>query len=184
MSLVEETKNPVIVEGDTLRVKLTKGQEMVTDNVLRVWEILRLHKFHISDWFSLYATTTVRLEGYSPKPVSFHVMYFGQAPCGMVIDHKDGNSLNNRVSNLQFVTPRIRSLKRKKSLANTTGVTGVKNDHGYWIAFWQDENRNGRSKCFSIRKYGDAQAKKLAVAKRKEMEMTLQHYVDAEKAKI
>lgn len=49
----------------------------------------------------------------------------GVIPEGKVIDHIDGNGLNNRIDNLRVVTPQENALNRKTSKGNTSGFPGV-----------------------------------------------------------
>ena len=42
-----------------------------------------------------------------------------------VIDHKNGNTLDNRVENLRNVTQRVNARNKHKCAVNTTGVIGV-----------------------------------------------------------
>lgn len=47
---------------------------------------------------------------------SLHHFVYGQPPDGMVIDHIDGNPLNNQKSNLQLTTQSRNSMKSRKAL--------------------------------------------------------------------
>jgi len=51
---------------------------------------------------------------------------YGNFPNGH-IDHIDHNKSNNRIDNLRDTTPSVNGKNRSKSIANTSGVTGV-----YW----------------------------------------------------
>ena len=57
--------------------------------------------------------------------------------------------------------------KMRKYCNNTSGVTGVSRTRGrYWMAQWQEVGKT-KSRNFSIKKYGDAQAFEMAVNARK-----------------
>jgi len=62
---------------------------------------------------------------------------------------------------------------------NTSGIKGVcyKQTDNSWVATWQDDITQHRTKYFSVRKYGEAQAKEMAINHRRLMEETLPHYI-------
>jgi hypothetical protein len=108
------------------------------------------------------------------------VMTHGHLDDDALIDHLDGNPLNNAISNLRVVTSRINNQNMGKSSANKSGVTGVRyetkvNESGrvfnYWKAQWRDCNKKQHSSYYSTDKYGYDGAFNLAVERRKlEME--------------
>jgi hypothetical protein len=78
--------------------------------------------------------------------------------CPNFVDHLDGNSSNNRFSNLREVTHLVNCKNRGVFKTNTSGKTGVQlytNSCGntYWVATWREEGKK-RSKCFSTEKLG------------------------------
>ena len=95
---------------------------------------------------------------------------FGAIPEGFVINHKDCNTFNNRVSNLEICTQKENMQRRKDhvgigfSKANTSGKTGVSLDvkvdsktgkiTEYFKAFWSDANGKVKSRGFNISKFG------------------------------
>jgi hypothetical protein len=89
-----------------------------------------------------------------------------------IIDHLDGNSLNNCKTNLRQVSSEVNARNRKQNPRNTSNVIGVylKNMKGdpYWTATWQDLQGKKHRKCFSVNKYSDEGAKQLAIDTRKE----------------
>ena len=76
----------------------------------------------------------------------------------MVINHVDGNPLNNNVLNLELCSQRVNCLKQTKHPRNSSGVVGIKlninkSKIGY-IASLIDLNSNRLNKYFSINKFG------------------------------
>lgn len=63
-------------------------------------------------------------------------MLFGEIPEGMVIDHIDGNGLNNNPENLRLVTASVNQKNRPLYSNNKSGVPGVHFDKksGRWYA--------------------------------------------------
>lgn len=77
------------------------------------------------------------------------IMSFGNSPVG-VIDHIDGNALNNKINNLRDVSHSINSRNTKVSARNETGIIGV-----YWLKSkrrWQSKitDVNGKRKALGL----------------------------------
>ena len=60
------------------------------------------------------------------------IYHNGDIPNGMIVDHVDGNSLNNQIENLRLATQSQNQHNRKIPLTNTSGVKGV---------FWYKRNK-------------------------------------------
>lgn len=53
-------------------------------------------------------------------------MHYGEIPKGKIIDHIDGNKINNRIENLRLVTPSQNAIHTKNlNRNNTSGYKGV-----------------------------------------------------------
>lgn len=93
---------------------------------------------------------------------------------GMVIDHIDGNSLNNKISNLKVCSQLENSRNRRILKSNTTGTTGVKYNarQDRFVASWYESGKQ-IERCFSVLKLGYDEALKQAIACRKEAEEKL-----------
>lgn len=83
----------------------------------------------------------------------------GEIPEGMIIDHLDGNGLNNKIGNLACKTLGENMQNRKLDKRNNTGVPGVSylESAGVprYLARYQDQNKKARTKAFRLSKYGD-----------------------------
>ncbi len=93
-----------------------------------------------------------------------------------VIDHLNGNSLDNRITNLQAKTQKENCRNIKRSSINTTGYTGVsfrvkkKYDKEYacYTSYFYKDNGKLSTKTFSVLKHGKEEAFRLACQWRKE----------------
>ncbi len=79
------------------------------------------------------------------------------------IDHEDGNSLNNVISNLCLKTHKHNMRNVRKMRNNTSGITGVSFHRGKqaWMAIWKVGERQC-SRSFSVSKHGSEEAFRLA----------------------
>jgi len=95
-------------------------------------------------------------------------LFFGKIPDGFIIDHVDGNPSNNNVQNLALKTIAENTRNSKKNSRNTSGYVGVSYlKTGYWRAQWHIGDKI-ESKYFSVKTYGNSDAKNLAIKAREE----------------
>lgn len=117
----------VIETGDgTAIIKTAKGDEIIIDSVDA--EMARNHSWCLS--VSGYPVS--RIDG---RVVRLHRHIMDVTDKKTVVDHKDGNPLNNKRSNLRVCTAMQNAKNLKKKITNTSGYTGIrKTDHGRFNA--------------------------------------------------
>lgn len=92
----------------------------------------------------------------------------GPIPPDHEIDHKNGNRNDCRIDNLRVVKKVANMRNRAKPKNNSSGTTGVgryvMRGVPYWIASWNCPlTQKSRQKTFNITKYGEDQAKQMAI---------------------
>lgn len=99
----------------------------------------------------------------------------GPIPDGMVIDHIDGDGLNNNIENLRIVTDTINRRNSTTRSDNSSGVSGVRyrTDRNSYAVTCYAINGSRQTKTFSCRKYGRDEAFKLATSWRAERMISL-----------
>ena len=81
-----------------------------------------------------YARRAISRENGKQRDEKMHHLVFGTPPEGMMIDHINGNGLDNRKANLRFVTNRQNCMNRhQKKSSQYPGVTRNKRS-GVWNA--------------------------------------------------
>jgi hypothetical protein len=123
-------------------VELTRGFVAIVDVGDYEW----LNGFN---WFATlskngpYAYRTIQINGRGAS-LTMHRLITGAEP-GEIVDHKDGNTLNNRRSNLRKCTQAQNLMNARLRSDNESGVKGVHFDRfrNKWAAFI---SINGRSK--------------------------------------
>jgi hypothetical protein len=127
-------------------------------------------------------TITINGKSYASHRI-IYILVYGYLSEDSVVDHIDGNPLNNRIGNLRAVTKRTNAQNQRMRRDNKSGVVGVckltttdirGNILHFWTAFWKDINTRSQSKSFSIKKLGDEEAFKLAVDYRRSVIESLQ----------
>lgn len=117
-------------------------------------------------------------KGYLVMTMSIHFLIMNFKPNldrKLSIDHKNRNPLDNTKNNLRITNSLIQSINKNLRKDNTSGTTGVYPGVNSWIAQWK-ENGINKSKSFSISKYGDEGAKKLAIEYRMKMISQIDEY--------
>lgn len=108
--------------------------------------------------------------GYAGKNYYVHrviwVLKHGSIESDKVIDHLDGNPLNNKIENLRLISNSLNKRNNKKYSCNKTGVNGVSlhevsQGYLYYDAAVKSENKRYK-KTFSVLKYGKEEAFSLA----------------------
>jgi hypothetical protein len=123
---------------ETMEIPLTRGQVAIVD--AEDFEWLSQYKWFAS-WQksarNYYANTyTEEIVSYGRKIESMHRLIM-KAKKGEIVDHINGNGLDNRKENLRIVSKRENAINCKMNKANTSGVMGVTFDknRNKWRAF-------------------------------------------------
>jgi len=168
-------KNVVYDYGTYLRVSLTQGKFMLCDrDALPLVERHVIYAdFHASNK-SYYATVK------GEKSRGFHNLIMDHIPSDITVDHINRKTLDNRKINLRLASRAVQIINRGPGKNNKTGIVGVSFDARYnmWRAWWM-ENKKLRQKSFSCLRRGHAEAKRLAIEHRRNMEKTISSYREA-----
>lgn len=126
-----------------------------------------------SDKKGYYYKVHINGKNYSNHRVIW-VLTGGKFEDGEVIDHINGNSLDNRICNLRVIKRHLNNMNFKMYNTNSTGNTGVNlidNGQGnfYYMAHWSNFENKVCRKYFSIAKLGIMVAFRDAVIYRQKM---------------
>jgi hypothetical protein len=116
------------------KIKLTQGKYTLVDNddyeYLNQWKWFAVHKgngrFYVR-------RSSKRIGGQTQKNILMHREIM-KPPNGMVVDHVNGDGLDNRKRNLRVCTQAENAKNLKIKSTNKSGVTGVSFDKGKWRA--------------------------------------------------
>ena len=119
-------KPPEPPNDDIRYIALTKGRFAIVDAADFEW--LNRYKWQAAyNGTKFYATTKNRRGG----NIWMHRMIM-KAPKGMVVDHINGNGLDNRRCNLRICTPQQNSCNRRKHADGKSRFIGVSPWHHKW----------------------------------------------------
>ena len=148
----------------------------IVDNTREMRKLMRLH-----NWYpttnnthpSAYVRTSVK-----GKVQRLHRILMNN-PDGLVVDHINRKSFDNRRENLRMVTQKQNLRNQSIRKTNTTGHTGVSRSgngkYTYFCARIFNNDGIQISKSFSIKKFGEEEAKEMAVQQRKAWEQEYQY---------
>jgi len=154
-----KVRRPIRIDGDVCYVPLTKGYEAILD----------ASDAHIVDGFNWQVNIMKAKKHpliYAQRQVGRRTIMMHRsimAPeSDLFVDHRDGNGLNNRRSNLRLVTQSQNLCNQRLSSTNTSGFKGV-----FWSEYvgkrYVQIELNGKKKCLGH--YADIQDTAAAYAK-------------------
>ena len=157
-------------------MKLTGNKNLwcIVDNTREMRKLMRLHYWspiQNNKHPNAYVRTRVNK---SPK---LHRKLMNN-PEGLVVDHINRKSFDNRRENLRIVTQKQNLRNRSIGKNNKTGHTGVSKSGGKYPCFSARICNNDGiqiSKSFSIKQDGEEKAKEMAVHQRKAWEQEYQY---------
>jgi hypothetical protein len=113
---------PIRIDGNVAFVPLTRGFEAVIDAADA--PLVGAFNWHLRVTGRLvYASRNDRSGGRNAK-VQLH-RFLLPPPDGMIIDHIDGDGLNNRRANLRLATNTTNAQNTRRRIDNTSGFKGV-----------------------------------------------------------
>lgn len=103
--------------SETVLIRLKNGMNTVIDQ--QDYELVSKYRWHATKSKPFYAVTSI-----NGVPVCLHHLILPKIS-GLDIDHRDGDSLNNRRNNLRYCTHRQNLLNKSVQKNNKCGFKGV-----------------------------------------------------------
>jgi len=150
-------------------IKLTKDKWMIAEDCKKTRKLLKKYCWHIGT--DGYACTSV-----DNSTKHWHQLFYNYER-GLVADHINNKKFDNRHDNIRIVTASENNRNTTIRSDNTSGKQGVfyyidkRHGNHYWVVKITDNNHKNISKCFSIKKLGDEEAKRQAIEHRKHLEI-------------
>lgn len=118
---------PIRIDGDKAYIPLTKGFEAVID-------VKDLEKVEGFNWHAHVTPNGIYARKFA-KDSLLHRIIVG-AKKGQMVDHRDGNGLNNTRENLRTATHAQNMQNRKIHTNNNSGIKGVywEPERNKWVA--------------------------------------------------
>jgi hypothetical protein len=115
-------QRPIRIEGDVAYVPLTKGYEAIIDAA----DVPLVEGFNWCSHVKPRAVYAVRTDfsGPAQRTVRLHRTIMGE-PDGFEVDHRDGDGLNNRRTNLRIATSSQNKHNQRLNTRNSSGFKGV-----------------------------------------------------------
>jgi len=150
-------------------IKLSNDKWMIAEDCQKTRKLLKHHCWCIG-------TYGYPLTGVDKSTKKWHQLFFNYED-GLVADHINNKTFDNRIDNIRIVLAIENNRNRTINSKNTSGKQGVLHyiDNRYGLHYWKvkitDNNQKRISKIFSIKKLGDAEAKSQAIEYRKKLEI-------------
>lgn len=184
-------KNTIYNKGNKYYCDIGKGIVMrFSEESLNIINEHIITAKYYDDINSYYPCYSIRDENNKRKLRKFHSLLCPLENKTDSIDHKNGESCDNRIPNLRSVPKRIQGINQKKNTRNTSGIIGVVINYGKknkriigYSARWTRDNGKEDNVFFSCVKYGD-DAKKMAAEYRKKIEQNMPSYIYALDSRI
>lgn len=150
-----KSRPPIDIQGDVAFIPLLHKDEVVSISVIDAIDVPLVQPYR---WLfrkrqggdNYYAHTNAKKDGQDVW-IMLHRLLLSP-PDGMVIDHINGDGLDNRRCNMRITTVTQNNRNRGKGRNNSSGFKGV-----YWSSVenkWRVQIRNGKGKVW-IGKFND-----------------------------
>lgn len=110
-------------DSNTRLIPLSRGMSAIVDAADYEW-LNQWKWFAFTPRNNKHVTYAISAMGEGSKRYRMHRLILGAVP-GVLVDHKDGNGLNNTRSNLRICTPKQNLWNKPKLAANSSGHKGV-----------------------------------------------------------
>jgi hypothetical protein len=150
-------------------IKLTKDNWMIAEDCQKTRKLLKNYCWNVGT--DGYAHTNV-----DKSAKSWHQLFL-KYENGLVADHINNKRFDNRIDNIRIVTTRENNRNKTIRSNNASGKQGVyqsldkKTGLHYWRVDIRDNNGKKIQKCFSVKKFGENEAKRRAIEIRKQLEI-------------